>query len=952
MLMAGADAATATASDRYDPRLRFRTLSTPGFDIHFHQGEDAPAKRLAAIAEAVARELEPTLGRPRQRVHVILVDQDDRSNGWATPVPSNVIEITAAAPGGADLIGNTSDWLRLVFVHEYTHILHLDRSRGVFGGLRRVFGRHPLLMPNLFVPPWQIEGLATYYESVSTGEGRLPAGDFGLMLHRAAAARRFASLDRASNPRVDWPSGNAPYLYGGYFHDYLADVYGQASLAQLADVTAGRIPYLGSGGVKSVFGKSLGSLWDEFESYSRGRAERLRPGSPPDAGGPGRPSPATRLTTHGFIVSAPAYSPDGRLFYSVSNPHGFPALMELAPGGGSREVTSRVGGGRVAATRHEIVFDQVEYVRSVGVQSDLYAVRLDSGAVRRLTREARAGDPDLSPDGRTIVCTVQSADRRFLATLPAGTSGSPAALVSEPDTHYASPRWSPDGQTIVAERRRLGGTSEIVLIAAAGGPARVLSTSATGRNVWPSWTPDGQSVLFASDRDGRFQLYRADVATQRLNRLVNGAEGASAPALSPEGETLVFVGYTADGFDLFSIPWAEAEWLEASEGSRTTTSNFQLPTHKDPKMHRPGTPRALAVGSWELSRSRRYNPWPTLLPRFWTPIVEPDGDDTAVGAATAGADALGRHAYAVGAAWTTRRRPNWYATYLYDRWRPTLFVSISDETDPWRSGTIRSRELDAGAALAFRTFRRTQSLSAALHVSADRFACGACEPAIDERIDRRALRGGWSFSSARDYGYSVSLEEGVRASVSGEWSPRALGSTGDSRSVVVDVRGYAPAAPRHGVIALRGAAAASWGDAGAARVFGAGGSGPAPAGGAFDRDAIALVRGFDTDDISGPRALALNADYRFPLAWIERGLGTWPVFLRSLHGAVFADGGAAWSRRLTTRRTRSSVGVELSADLVIGHGLPLTVVSGVAWRHDTSGAARGAAFFARAGRAF
>jgi outer membrane protein assembly factor BamA len=135
-------------------------------------------------------------------------------------------------------------------------------------------------------------------------------------------------------------------------------------------------------------------------------------------------------------------------------------------------------------------------------------------------------------------------------------------------------------------------------------------------------------------------------------------------------------------------------------------------------------------------------------------------------------------------------------------------------------------------------------------------------------------------------------------------------------------------------------------------VFGAGGSGPAPAGGAFDRDAIALVRGFDTDDISGPRALALNADYRFPLAWIERGLGTWPVFLRSLHGAVFADGGAAWSRRLTTRRTRSSVGVELSADLVIGHGLPLTVVSGVAWRHDTSGAARGAAFFARAGRAF
>jgi len=96
----------------------------------------------------------------------------------------------------------------------------------------------------------------------------------------------------------------------------------------------------------------------------------------------------------------------------------------------------------------------------------------------------------------------------------------------------------------------------------------------------------------------------------------------------------------------------------------------------------------------------------------------------------------------------------------------------------------------------------------------------------------------------------------------------------------------------------------------------------------------------------------VNADYRVPLAWVGRGVGTWPLFLRSVHGAVFADGGAAWSRRLTTRRTRASIGVELSADVVVGHALPLTFASGVAWRHDPTGAARGAAVFARAGRAF
>ena len=35
--------ALANASGRYDPRLRFRTISTARFDIHYHQGEEALA---------------------------------------------------------------------------------------------------------------------------------------------------------------------------------------------------------------------------------------------------------------------------------------------------------------------------------------------------------------------------------------------------------------------------------------------------------------------------------------------------------------------------------------------------------------------------------------------------------------------------------------------------------------------------------------------------------------------------------------------------------------------------------------------------------------------------------------------------------------------------------------------------------------------------------------------
>ena len=69
--------AIAAASNRYDPRLRFRTISTSRFDIHFHQREESLARRLAAFVEGAAAEVDRAVGAAVGRVQVILVDQND-----------------------------------------------------------------------------------------------------------------------------------------------------------------------------------------------------------------------------------------------------------------------------------------------------------------------------------------------------------------------------------------------------------------------------------------------------------------------------------------------------------------------------------------------------------------------------------------------------------------------------------------------------------------------------------------------------------------------------------------------------------------------------------------------------------------------------------------------------------------------------------------------------------
>src|SRR5204862_1070502 len=181
----------------------------------------------------------------------------------------------AAWPAGSEVIGDTEDWLRLVFTHEFTHVVHLDRSEGWARAVRHVLGRAPFAFPNLYLPTWQIEGLATYEESIITGEGRLHAGDFLAIVGEGAARKRFEKLDRVNGGLTDWPGGAAVYAYGVGFHAYLADRFGAQTLTALADRTARSLPCTCTRAFNAVYGRPLGTLWRGYEAPAS--AETSRP---------------------------------------------------------------------------------------------------------------------------------------------------------------------------------------------------------------------------------------------------------------------------------------------------------------------------------------------------------------------------------------------------------------------------------------------------------------------------------------------------------------------------------------------------------------------------------------------------------------------------------------------------------------------------------------------------
>jgi len=968
-------------SAQANPDLKFRTITTEHFIIHYHVGIEEVADRTAMLAERAYDRLTLGLGHaPRLRTHVIITDTTDASNGFANAVPYPRIRLFAAAPDTLSVLGSYDDWIDILMTHEFVHVVHIDTVHGLprllnalvgFGVVGKVSG------PNIVQPRWIVEGLATMYESELSAQGRHRSALFNMFLRMAVLDGRFQRIDQVNSGARVFPHGSSVYLYGLHVIHYIGARYGLDKLAELSHIYGGRlIPWGINRALQDVIGVDFDQIYEEcqtelerrfFAEARLIRARGLRQGR--------RLTFTSSAGSSGAHTRYPVWAPDDRSIYFYDDDGHKQAGIRRITADGARIREGRGIGSQAKSLDIERIIDVEDSARPAFIGpnedqivfemtqvhdlryrwSDLYRWKgPDRRGREQLTFGLRARSPDVSPDGRRAAFVRNDSGQSRIAILELDTLETVELAPLEHVQQVYDPDWHPDGTRIAYAAWRDGGYRDIYVYDLETGTHEQITADRAMDNS-PEWSADGRWLLFSSDRSGVYNIHAYDTETAKLWQVSNVLGGAFEPALNHAGDEIVYVGYSSSGYDLWKMDFDPEALLEPM------TPIPAWPTADDP------TPaREADAGRAPSLDSKPYRFTRTFFPRTLIPSAfefESGSLFSTLGLSLAIEDVIGYHSLVGNFEWLTGiNRPSGSASYRTSRLFPTFIVgfgrdyrartgfrryvydpppgavSIGDgETEPYMLEgyleqitsfaasmslpVLRLARHNANATLGY-SFTNYQNLDA-LAEPIDPNAPASTLPPVGNVA---SLSLGFSYDNREGVRYAWGVETGRVIRTNLIVSDRRIGSDyGDVRVSASYAEYLRMPWPGHQVLALRLSGGASAG--------GLRGRGPFRLGGlSEDQDVIRTViarealgegtslRGYEPSAFSGLYFSLFNAEYRIPLIDVDRGVGSVPAMFERVVLALFSDWGMAWTDPIQARDLAGSVGATLITTFKFGYG--------------------------------
>lgn len=895
------------------PQWKFRVIKSTHFEVIYREEQKPLAQRYALAAEQAYELLMPIFKEGPDNTIIFLSDDSDNSNGLASFLPYPMITVFPVLPSTLDSIDDFGDWPLEMIVHEYTHILNMYPAHGIYIPLKYLFGG--VIRPNAVLPTWYLEGLAVDLESHLTDHGRLRA------IETQATARALVLSDHLHKEDIaiineqeltTWPFGNRPYVFGGWWWNNVHTQYSSSVIETWNQNFSRRLPFLLNGPMQEQTQKTavglLDSMADNVEATARRELKSLNDS---------KPHTSSAVADEPGGQSVFAVSPSGdKLVYFVSRPivgteaklknRSFPT-EPFATIKGLRLFKS-IGTLRVRwIDDNHFIFDQLDAYRPYVSYRDLYIYDLNTKHVERLTHSQRAQEPAVSPKIDKVAFIKNDGGRNDLMLLTLENlkvSRPPLALVhGKFSQRLSGPEFINDNEIVFAIRVR-SGTEKLF----------VFNLSEHKVHPWNESLLSAQNARFTtkgllvSDASTHVRnIYLASPGAVPGLALTNTLTHIETSDYDPQRNEILFSEMTADGRKLRSIPFATYS-----------------PVPIDPvKIEPPPLAKTTKVKVTEES----YQPLAYLWPRYWIPFLySVENGGWLLQGATANSDPAGRNTYSIAGSYDTiTKKPSYGLNYVNSS-LPTDIGMSYGRSVTYLGASNRIVESQAGALNLANTWPFN-----------NRFikwnVGGQMSETKGTQVYRRSGPGGGITYSRLEHPLNTGagfVAELTHQEYLSQPNYTAYGRTYahgamtfnvfGANKILFQVRGaLAPKMPFNDVLDL--------GDrnVGANYLVNLANS-------------DFLLRGYPSGTFVGRKILNANLEFALPVFELAKGAGTFPMFMKSMEVAVFADamsvdGGGYRPDLGNYHRTGlkdyfMGTGAELRLNTTAGYHLPVGFILG------------------------